>query len=77
MPSTDGHDISGQVDPTLLGDGPIEISLPNFPYEIDGRVNGTTGPSDSEFPFNLDMNSGNTIGIGGRRISSPMTSSVI
>lgn len=64
VPSQDGHDTTGQVDPSVHGQGPIEVSLPNFPTEIDDRVNASTSSPGSVFPFDLDMNSGDTIGIG-------------
>ncbi|OBZ73035.1 Pyranose dehydrogenase 1 [Grifola frondosa] len=45
----DNHVITGEIDPSIHGtSGPLDITLPGYP----------------EFPFNLDMNSGNTIGVG-------------
>jgi hypothetical protein len=40
------------------------VSLPGFPHVTDARVIQTTADLSDEFPFNLDMNSGDTIGIG-------------
>lgn len=46
-------------------DGPLLTSLPGFPLDIDGRVTETTDVlKDDGFPFNVDMNSGNPLGIG-------------
>lgn len=39
-------------------------SLPGFPSDIDGRVANTTAVLKDEFPFNIDMNSGNPLGVG-------------
>ncbi|KAF8873117.1 aryl-alcohol-oxidase from pleurotus Eryingii [Infundibulicybe gibba] len=63
VPSTDGHDTSGQVNASVHGFGPVQISLPNFPTEIDNRVIDASKELGGEFPFNLDMQSGNSIGI--------------
>lgn len=63
VPSQDGHDTTGQVDPKVHGNGPLAVSLPNFPSDLDGHVIQTTKELEG-YEFNLDMNSGNTIGIG-------------
>ena len=43
--------------------GMVPISLPGFPEDIDSRVIATTAEPDfaSEFPFQRDMNTGNTV----------------
>ncbi|KAJ6451318.1 alcohol oxidase [Mycena sanguinolenta] len=63
-PPADHHNTTGQFDPAVHGfTGINSVSLPGSPTEIDSRVFEATDEL-SEFPFNLDMNSGNTIGIG-------------
>ncbi|KAF8868344.1 aryl-alcohol-oxidase from pleurotus Eryingii [Infundibulicybe gibba] len=63
VPSTDGHDTSGQANASVHGNGPVQISLPNFPTETDSRVINASRELGGEFIFNLDMQSGNSIGI--------------
>ena len=43
--------------------GMVPISLPGFPQPLDSRVIATTAEPDfaSEFPFQRDMNTGNTV----------------
>ncbi len=41
----------------------IGVSLPGYPYPFDGRVVNTTQEL-AEFPYRVDMNSGEHIGIG-------------
>ncbi|KAK7058013.1 mitochondrial choline dehydrogenase [Favolaschia claudopus] len=61
---TDHHNISGQFDPSVHGfQGINSVALQGYPTPIDGRIIETTTQL-AEFPFNLDMNSGNPIGIG-------------
>ncbi|KAG5638849.1 hypothetical protein H0H81_009400 [Sphagnurus paluster] len=60
----DKHDTKGQFDPAVHGyRGITGVSLPGFTYAFDNRVIRATSELQ-EFPFNLDMNSGNQIGIG-------------
>lgn len=63
VPSADGHSTSGQVDPRVHGNGPLTVSLPGSSNMLDAHVIQTTQEA-SGFDFNLDMNSGNTIGVG-------------
>ena len=44
--------------------GPVDTSLPAHIIGTDHRVLQATQQLSSEFPFNLDQNSGNTIGVG-------------
>ncbi|KAL0952484.1 hypothetical protein HGRIS_006748 [Hohenbuehelia grisea] len=63
VPPNDGHDETGEYDPTLHGTkGPLLTSLPGFLTDIDNRVLATTKELP-EFPFNLDYNSGNPLGV--------------
>ncbi|KDR73180.1 hypothetical protein GALMADRAFT_125264 [Galerina marginata CBS 339.88] len=81
-PPADKHNIAGQFDPALHSTTGINsVSLAGFPHPIDNRVIETTKQLSKEFPFNLDMNSGNHLGIGwiqttinGARRSSSATS---
>ncbi|KAF7322094.1 phosphoribosylaminoimidazole carboxylase [Mycena kentingensis (nom. inval.)] len=64
---SDGHDTTGQYDPSLHSTtGRTSVTL-GVPVEIDSKVIGMT--SDPEFPFNLDMNSGSEIGLGYTQMS--------
>ncbi|KAJ7475206.1 aryl-alcohol oxidase [Mycena galericulata] len=63
-PPADHHNTSGQFNPAVHGfDGINSVTLPGFPTPIDSRVIGTAKAS-SEWPFNLDMNSGYQLGVG-------------
>ncbi|KAG5718237.1 hypothetical protein E4T56_gene1595 [Termitomyces sp. T112] len=60
----DHHNTTGEFDPSVHGfHGINAVSLPGFVFSFDHRVIQATSELP-EFPFNLDMNSGNTIGIG-------------
>ncbi|KAI0754898.1 alcohol oxidase [Daedaleopsis nitida] len=59
----DHHDTTGQFDPALHYDGPVSISVAGFPLPINPGVITTTEQLPEDFPFNLDYNSGNPIGI--------------
>ncbi|KAJ7639911.1 alcohol oxidase [Mycena rosella] len=61
----DNHNITGQFNPTVHGfTGINSVSLPGFATpEMSARLlKATTG--STEFPFNLDMNSGSPLGFG-------------
>ncbi|RDB25991.1 Pyranose dehydrogenase 1 [Hypsizygus marmoreus] len=61
----DGHNTTGQFNPLFHNStGITSVSLNGFPECIDGRVIKTTQHLPDMFPFNLDMNSGNTVGLG-------------
>ncbi|KAK0482221.1 aryl-alcohol-oxidase from pleurotus Eryingii [Armillaria novae-zelandiae] len=60
----DGHNTSGQVDPDAHGYGPIEVSVPGYPTEIDDRVILSSQEPGDEFLFNLDLQGGTTVGFG-------------
>ncbi|KLO19185.1 aryl-alcohol-oxidase from pleurotus Eryingii [Schizopora paradoxa] len=64
VPPVDGHSTAGDFNPADHGNGPIEVSLPGMPTEIDNRVINTSKQSGSEFPFNIDLQSGNAVGVG-------------
>lgn len=53
--------ISSQLD--LHFEGPLGVSLPGLRLLTDSRVLNAPAALSSEFPFNHDLNSGNTVGI--------------
>uniref|UniRef100_A0A5K1JX66 Glucose oxidase n=1 Tax=Ganoderma boninense TaxID=34458 RepID=A0A5K1JX66_9APHY len=64
-PPADGHDTHGEINPAVHGKtGPVLTSLPGNASVLDARVLQTTSELAAEFPFNLDMNSGNPLGVG-------------
>ena len=63
MPPVDGHSTAGLVIPADHGNGPIQVSLPVMPSELDGRVVSTSKASGSQFPFNEDINGGRPLGV--------------
>ncbi|EJF63363.1 alcohol oxidase [Dichomitus squalens LYAD-421 SS1] len=60
----DHHNTIGQFNPAIHKNGVVPISVEGFPLEINSRVIDTTRELAEQFPFNLDYNSGNTIGFG-------------
>ncbi|KAI0320623.1 alcohol oxidase [Amylostereum chailletii] len=65
VPPADHHNTTGEINPAIHGkSGPLQVSLPGFPLPTDDRVIRATSDLPDEFPFNEDMNSGNTIGVG-------------
>ncbi|KAF8209500.1 hypothetical protein K438DRAFT_1753838 [Mycena galopus ATCC 62051] len=64
VPPADNHNTAGQYNPADHSTtGVNSVSLSGYPTAIDSRVIETTSQL-SGFPFNLDMNSGNPLGIG-------------
>ena len=64
--SADLHNNTGQFNSDVHGfSGINSVSLNGFPRPIDEKVLQTTVELHEEFPFNLDMNSGKHLGIGG------------
>ena len=60
----DGHNVSDQYLPEAHGfEGIIGVSVPGAARAIDDRVIAVTQELD-EFPFQIDMNSGEHLGIG-------------
>ncbi|KAJ7873842.1 alcohol oxidase [Mycena olivaceomarginata] len=63
-PPSDHHDTTGQFNPDVHGfDGINTVSLEGFPTAIGSRIIATTEQLE-EYSFNLDMNSGDQLGIG-------------
>ncbi|KAF9257962.1 alcohol oxidase [Marasmius fiardii PR-910] len=64
-PPADGHNTTGQIDPSFHGhDGVNPDSLPGYPTPMDDRIMKATQELSSEFPYNVDYNSGYHLGIG-------------
>ncbi|KAJ7579827.1 alcohol oxidase [Mycena floridula] len=60
-----GRNVSGEFDPRFHSfDGINSVTLPGILHEMDPRVFAAAAELADEFPFNLDTNSGNQIGIG-------------
>ncbi|KAI0738641.1 hypothetical protein C8Q80DRAFT_1275610 [Daedaleopsis nitida] len=60
----DGHNVTGQFTPEVHGfEGVIGVSVPGAARAIDNRVIAVTQELE-EFPFQIDMNSGEHLGIG-------------
>ncbi|KAJ6509684.1 aryl-alcohol oxidase precursor [Mycena vulgaris] len=62
----DHHNTQGQFNPAIHGThGPISTSLGGYSWsEFEHHVIQTTKELPNDFPFNLDMNSGQPLGIG-------------
>ena len=64
-PPRDGHNTTGQFDPSVHGfSGPLLVALAGFPVDTDARCYNNTQVDPEQFPFTVDMNGGDTIGIG-------------
>lgn len=64
VPSADGHNTSGQVDPSAHGhSGPLGVSVLNWPAPTDSMVIQATKELP-EFPFVVDFNAGKPLGFG-------------
>lgn len=64
-PPADKHNTKGQIDPSVHGtNGLLATSLSGFPVPIDKKVVTASQQLGGDFKFNLDINSGNTLGIG-------------
>ncbi|KAF9002542.1 pyranose dehydrogenase [Cyathus striatus] len=63
-PPADNHNTSGQFDPRFHNTfGLNSVSLPGYPQVADSRVIQTTKELKDKFPFNLDTNDGNPLGV--------------
>ncbi|KAF8326779.1 aryl-alcohol oxidase-like protein [Amanita rubescens] len=54
----------GKYNPAVHGTGPLLTSLPTNNSQLDFTVINTTQKLGNQFPFNLDLNSGNGLGVG-------------
>ncbi|KAI0314889.1 GMC oxidoreductase-domain-containing protein [Amylostereum chailletii] len=63
-PPPDHHNTSGQFNPALHGTkGPVATSVEGLSLPIDALGREASSQLHEQFPFNLDYNSGDTIGI--------------
>lgn len=64
VPSADGHDTSGQIEPLMHGtSGPLGVSVQNWPVPSDQRVIRASKESP-DFPYVVDFNAGKPLGLG-------------
>ncbi|KAG6815779.1 hypothetical protein H0H93_009039, partial [Arthromyces matolae] len=64
MPA-DNHNTSGEYNPAVHSTSGINaVSLVGYPENIDPRFLQTTKDLPQQYPFNLDYNSGNPLGLG-------------
>jgi len=54
----------GEYNQLVHGNGPLLSSLTANPFELDQIVLNVTSELENDFPFNLDLNSGNGLGFG-------------
>ncbi|KAK0459062.1 aryl-alcohol oxidase-like protein [Desarmillaria tabescens] len=66
-----GHDTTDQEDPSIHGNGPVQVSVGGFPTELDGRVVDASKKLGGRFPYTVDLNAGQFMGV------SYMQSSVV
>ncbi|KAF5392692.1 hypothetical protein D9757_000986 [Collybiopsis confluens] len=59
----DGRNISTETDSSAHGDGPVRTTVNGFVFDID-TIFEEAARNSTRFPYNLDYNSGNTLGIG-------------
>ncbi|KAK7054489.1 hypothetical protein VNI00_003687 [Paramarasmius palmivorus] len=64
VPPQDGRDISDEVDPSAHGNGPINVTVTPSPIKLDFAIEEAAKNATGQFAYNLDYNSGNTIGVG-------------
>ncbi|KAL0577509.1 hypothetical protein V5O48_004495 [Marasmius crinis-equi] len=61
----DHHNITGEFEPSAHGfHGINTVTLTGFPWPVEDRLIQTSVEQPEKFPFNVDMNSGNELGIG-------------
>ncbi|KAJ7187767.1 alcohol oxidase [Mycena filopes] len=61
----DQHNTTGQFDPAVHGfDGINSVTLASYANDFDARVIAMTEELSEDFPFRLDMNGGNPLGVG-------------
>ncbi|ESK92076.1 aryl-alcohol oxidase [Moniliophthora roreri MCA 2997] len=65
VPPSDRHNTSGQFNPAVHGfQGVNAVSLSGFTHEMERRVIKTSMTMGGEFSYNVDMNSGDHLGVG-------------
>ena len=75
VPPADSHNTTGQANPSDHGYGPLEVSLPGFPSEIDSLVVGTSKAPGAEVLYNLDVNSGHPLGLS--KLGIPVSRAIL
>ncbi|KAK1235691.1 hypothetical protein PQX77_001062 [Marasmius sp. AFHP31] len=66
-PPVDGHDTTGEFDPAVHSfSGINSVTLSGFRHQVDTRIiqASKSMANDSDYRFNLDMNSGDQLGVG-------------
>ncbi|KAJ3817824.1 hypothetical protein F5880DRAFT_1705903 [Lentinula raphanica] len=64
-PPADHHNTTGQYDPSIhSSEGINSVSLAGFPQSINEDIVRTSSELGGIFQYNLDMNSGNPLGLG-------------
>ncbi|KAF5377400.1 hypothetical protein D9757_009721 [Collybiopsis confluens] len=64
-PPADNHNTTGQYDPSIHSlNGINAVSLAGFPQSINGKIIQASSELGGIFEYNLDMNSGNPLGLG-------------
>ncbi|KAK0195795.1 aryl-alcohol-oxidase from pleurotus Eryingii [Armillaria mellea] len=58
----DGHDTTCREDPSVHGNGPVQVSVGGFPTELDERVVETSKKLGGRFPYTVDLNAGHFVG---------------
>ncbi|KAJ6474553.1 aryl-alcohol oxidase-like protein [Mycena vulgaris] len=64
VPAWNNRSNAGQYNPLVHGRGPLLTSLTAIPFELDRRVLQTGADHSDKYPFNLDLNSGDGLGVG-------------
>lgn len=59
---SDGRDTAGQVDPSVHGSGPVQVSVSGFLTDIDPIAEAASKELGGRFEWNVDYNSGNFVG---------------
>ncbi|KAI0800026.1 alcohol oxidase [Fomes fomentarius] len=71
VPPTDHHNTTGQVLQSIHGHkGPVNITVTNSPVPDDPYIIASSQELSGEFGYNVDMNSGNPLGIGWAQTTS-------
>ncbi|KAK7054492.1 hypothetical protein VNI00_003690 [Paramarasmius palmivorus] len=60
----DGRNLTGEADPSAHGDGPVNVTLTPTPIDLDLAITDVAKESEGQLAYNLDYNSGDTLGIG-------------
>ena len=55
---------AGKYNPAVHGYGPLLTSLPANNSQLDYNVINATKQLRGQYPFNIDLNSGNGLGVG-------------